>query len=459
MITLPADRAAIYSCALFQGAVTVIFAAYTAVFIAEYHYDLSLSHYGALFIPQVFAAVVATFFSATIGNRLYAKRAYRAGLGCSLLGLALLIATEWAERLASSYPLLLTATAFVGAGFGLTLPFLRSYAVSFKPLRARRQILLVNGLVAVGMATAPLYVLATRATAIWWSLPLLLGVVVAVQMLLSRSLRALPDGAPSPRADREVPARFHAYPVLALLYGVCAIICITGPHFLTGGVLEPRLSSVVLAEVGFWAALVAGGRIVFAIIDGMKSRRLAASIGVFMIALVLAILSATVSRYDLVHFGIYLLAAIGCAALLPIDTRPGHEHIAQFPIAVTVGLLALFPVGLGLSRFGVDIVARSGVSSFGVYLGVAIVGAVACMLLLPIILNWRTMAYFERPSARTVALPGTGYSATATPGPQAGPEPRRLREGSQDDRGGSEPGGATAVPRQDERRGAGERSQ
>jgi len=224
-----------------------------------------------------------------------------------------------------------------------------------------------------------------------------------------------PDGAPVRATGRPVPPRFHAYPWLALLYGICAIICVTGPHFLTGSsAASPRLSFLVLAEVGFWATLVAGFRVAFAMIDGMKSRRRAASVGVYLMALLLAALSAIVSRYDLMHFGIYLLAAIGCAALLPIDTRPGDENIAQFPLAVTTRLMALFPVGLGLSRFGIDLAARDGLGSLEVYIGVAAVGATSCILLLPIIMSWRTMAYFERPAGWTPARLSVGYSgATA----------------------------------------------
>jgi hypothetical protein len=110
--------------------------------------------------------------------------------------------------------------------------------------------------------------------------------------------------------------------------------------------------------------------VVFGIIDGLKSRQHVASIGVFMIGIVVFALSAAISRYDLMHVGLYMLAAVGCAALLPIDTRPGQEHLSAFPLAVTAGLLALFPAGLGLSRYGYDIAASDGVSSLELFLTV-----------------------------------------------------------------------------------------
>ena len=447
MATIVGDRAAIYSCAVLQGAVMVIFSAYTAILVGRHHYDLTLGQYGALFIPQIIAAVAASLFASSLSSWLQAERAYRRGLGCSLAGMVLLIATERAERLSAGYVLLLAATALVGAGIGLSFPFLRCYAVSLKPLLARRQTLLINALLVAGMTAAPVYALLTSTTTAWWSLPLVLGVWLIAELLLSYWLRTPPDGEPGQRASRPVPGRLRAYPALAILYGLCAVICLTAPHYLTGRVPSSHhLHFLELAEVGFWAALVAGGRVVFAIIDGMRSRQHLASIGVFMIGIVLLLLSVALTRYDMMHIGIYLLAAIGCASLLPIDSRPGDEHIAAFPVAVTFGLMVVFPVGLGFSRFIYDDIQRDGISPFEVYATVALLGVTACVLLLPIILSWRTMGYYDVPLGRDSKLPALGpYDVTAPPGVLTAGGPPRPRAGSEEGRD-REPGGATALP-------------
>jgi len=443
------ERITIYSSPFVLGATIVIFATYSTILLSHYHYGLTLPLYGLLFIPLIISAVVATVFAASLGRWCRAERGYGLGLSCSLAGMALLIATEGGLRLAFSYPLLLAAAVFVGTGFGLSFPFVRCYAISLKPLRTRRQILLVNMLLAAGMAAAPVYALATSGTGAWWSLPMVLVVLLTAELLLSRSLPAPPDGAVPRRADRSVPARFHAYPGLALLYGLCAVACITAPHYLTGAVPSARhLHFLTLAEAAFWAALVQVARVVFAIIDGMKSRQHVANVSVFMVAAVLLALSAMLTRYDLMHVGIYLLAAIGCAALLPIDTRPGNEYVAIFPLAVTAGVLALFPAGIGLSRFGYDIAISAGMKPFELFIGIAAVGAVACLLLLPIILGWRTMGYFDSPAARRAGPPGSWRSGGAgMPGAlSAPPPPRRPGDDRRDGGAGREPGGATALP-------------
>jgi MFS family permease len=439
------ERIAIYLGAFIQGAVWVIFAAFTGVFIERHHYALSLMEYGALFLPLVLAGVFAALYSSLVGCRLRPVHAYLTGLGFSLVAMALLIASEGAQRIPVSYPLLLASSACVGAGGGLVVPFLRCYAVSMRPLVGRRQIILVNALLAAGMGVTPVYALLTIGTGAWWSLPLLLGVLLIAEMVVSRCLRTPAYGAPVRRADRRVSPGMRAYPVLALLYGICIVYDITAPHHVTGSTSHVHLTMLVLAEAAFWAVLLQGSRVVFAIIDGMRSGQHICSIAAFVIAVAIAVLSLAVSRYDIMHLGLYLLAAIGCAALLPIDTRPGNEHISVLPLAVAGGIIALFPLGLGLSRYGYDTISSQGMTSFEIFISMALLGAAACLLLLPVILNWPTMAYFDMPRRGDAEPVGTAPRGSATalgtlaepglPGPRERPNIESW-----------EPGGATAIP-------------
>jgi MFS family permease len=435
------DRMAIYVGTFILGAVASVFVSYSAIFISKYHYNLTIVQYGFLFVPEFVAVVGASQFAAPFTCRCRAAQAYGIGLGCGLAGMALLIATEWAPRLPVSYPLLLVSSGLVGAGLGLSFPFVRCYAVSLKPLHSRRQILLVNSLLAAGLAASPIYALATLGTSAWWTLPALLAALLIAGILRRRSLRAPPDGVLT-RADRSVPGKLRAYPGLALLYGVCAIVCIGGSQSFPVGPSPGHFPLLMLVEVGFWAALVIAGRVVFALIDGMESRQYAASLGVFMIAVVLLALSVYLTRYDLMHAGIYLLAVIGCAALLPIDTRPGNEFIAGYPLGVTIALIVFFPMLLGFSRLVYHRFALMGISPKEVFAGAAVLGGVACILLLPIILNWPTMAYFDRPAVRTAGPPGADMPGG---GPSA-PPPRRPSDHAEDASGGRGPGGATALP-------------
>jgi hypothetical protein len=150
------------------------------------------------------------------------------------------------------------------------------------------------------------------------------------------------------------------------------------------------------------------------------------------------------------HIGIYLLAGIACAALLPINTRPDSAFIAMYPLAATAGVVAMFPIGLGLTRFVYDLAHRGGVTDLEVFIGVAVLGALACAALLPIIRNWPTLAYFDRPEARWAGPPGQLAVSPAAPGMLMPPAPRPPSDRPQAGRR-ARPAGATALPPHPER--------
>ena len=60
---------------------------------------------------------------------------------------------------AAAYPMFLVATAFLGAGFGLTVPVLNTYTSAFNPNSVDRSVLALNALLGLGnprgMSRAP----------------------------------------------------------------------------------------------------------------------------------------------------------------------------------------------------------------------------------------------------------------------------------------------------------------
>ncbi|MEY9848021.1 MFS family permease [Streptacidiphilus sp. BW17] len=74
-----------------------------------------------MFLPQVTTAIVASLLGSGLARRITMKRVYLIGLACSAVSMGLLIASTGVKTDQSvAYPLLLVATAFLGAGFGLT---------------------------------------------------------------------------------------------------------------------------------------------------------------------------------------------------------------------------------------------------------------------------------------------------------------------------------------------------
>jgi MFS-type transporter involved in bile tolerance (Atg22 family) len=68
---------------LVQGIVLVTFPATSTIFTSSKYYSLSSSQYGALFLPQVVLAIIASLMGARLARRITTKRVYLVGLACS----------------------------------------------------------------------------------------------------------------------------------------------------------------------------------------------------------------------------------------------------------------------------------------------------------------------------------------------------------------------------------------
>ncbi|MET1016222.1 MAG: hypothetical protein ABWX76_05355 [Leifsonia flava] len=123
------ETTVVYAAGVVQGIVLVTFPAASTIFTNPAEYDLSSTQYGALFLPQVAAAITAALLGAGLGSRLGIKRVYLVGLAAGLLAMALLIVSSFhtEEKTLAYGLLLLLATASLGAGFGLTVPALNTF--------------------------------------------------------------------------------------------------------------------------------------------------------------------------------------------------------------------------------------------------------------------------------------------------------------------------------------------
>src|SRR6478735_1382442 len=114
-----------------------------------------------------------------------------------------------------SYSILLAATGFLGLGFGLTVPALNTFAASFHPEDEDRAVLVLNALLGLGTALAPVLVAIFIGLGFWWGLPVLSMILLAT--LLAVSL-GLPLRVPAPAAAGErsgIPARFWLFATFA----------------------------------------------------------------------------------------------------------------------------------------------------------------------------------------------------------------------------------------------------
>src|SRR5215469_10145489 len=361
---------------LVQGIVLVTFPAASTIFTSSKYYSLSGSQYGAMFLPQVVLAIAASLFGARLAQRITTKRVYLVGLACSLVAMAMLLVSALVKSdQATAYPLLLIATAFVGAGFGLTVPVLNIYAGLFHPAGVDSAVLVLNALLGLGTVLAPVFVAIFVGLGFWWGLPVLSAVLLAG--LLSVSVR-LPlqtrtDAAAHARQQRRrVPARFWVYAAFITCYGICETMNGNWSELEMTKRLGASATEASLALATFWG-LVTVGRVLFAAVTRWLSPRLTYRILPFVLVVTFLLtghLSAGSAVTGIVVFG---LAGLGCSALLPLSISFGEEELTAMSAAVAGGIIAFYQLGYGIAAFGVGPLQKAGISLSAIVGGTAIV--------------------------------------------------------------------------------------
>ena len=132
-------------------------------------------------------AIAAALLGAGLGGRFGTKRVYLAGLAAGLVSMVVLIVSQFLtkdEMLA--YGLLLVATAFLGVGFGLSVPALNTFAAAFHPEAVDRAILTLNALLGLGTVLAPVFVAIFVGLGFWWGLPVTSAILLVALIAVSR---------------------------------------------------------------------------------------------------------------------------------------------------------------------------------------------------------------------------------------------------------------------------------
>ena len=394
----------VYGAGVVQGVVLVTFPAASTIFTDPDEYDLSNTQYGLLFVPQVVTAIAASLLGAALARRYGTKRIYLVGLCASLTAMALLVASTFVESdTAVAFPLLLVATAFLGIGFGLTVPAINTLTAAFHPDRVETSVLVLNALLGLGTALAPVFVAIFVGLGFWWGLPVLSAALLAVLILGSvrLPLRTGDEGARAATARPTpggIPARFWAYAAFAVLYGLCETVNGNWSQLDMTSELGASTTQAALALTAFWG-MVTVGRVLFAAVQ----RRLPPPVTYRLLPFVLAgafaliaLLPSGRSGLGILAFG---LAGLGCSALLPLTIGFGQEELAGISAAVAGGVIACYQLGYGLAAFGVGPLVDAGVGLPTVYAVAAVVALVMGMLSFAVARGATTADSPARPAA------------------------------------------------------------
>ncbi len=375
-----AESRTVYAAGLVQGVVLVTFPAASTIFTSASQYGLSSTQYGAMFLPQAIVAVSSALAQGGLAERFGAKRVYLTGLAANLAAMLLLIVSRFvqAER-PVAYGLLLAATACLGAGFGLTVPSLNTFAAAFHPAAVDRSVLVLNSLLGLGTALAPVFVAAFVGLGVWVALPVLAAAAVVALFAVSARLplRVAADAAAgaSRRARRRppIPGQFWLFAAFAALYGFCETMNGNWSQLdLTSLRVSATMASLTLTV--FWA-MVTLGRVLFAAIQRWFPSRLAYHALPFILAGAFALISVLprgAGGLGIVAFG---LAGFGCSALLPLTISFGQEKLVSMAAVISGLLIAFYQLGYGIAAFGVGPLRDAGVSLPGLF-GISAIVAV-----------------------------------------------------------------------------------
>jgi MFS family permease len=347
----------VYAAGLIQGVALVTFPAASAVFTNPKECGLSNTQYGGMFVPQAIMAVVSSLLASGLRSRLGTKCIYLLGLLSNLLAMGLLVVSSFVMREhAMAFGILLSATTCMGIGFGFTVPALNTFAAAFFPKKVDKAVLILNALLGLGTALAPIFIAVFLGLGIWWGLPLLVGASLLGLLLFSFG-QALKEGAKtqpaqSHKGKNEIPSRFWIFAAFALLYGVCETMngnwasLYMKKHFNAGS----SLASIALAI--FWG-MVTAGRILFAAIQKWVPEKMVCRVLPLVVAAAF-VASACVPKSES-SFGLlaFALAGLGCSALLPLTISFAQKELTTIAASVAGGVIAFYQIGYGLAAFGV----------------------------------------------------------------------------------------------------------
>jgi hypothetical protein len=408
------ERTIVNAAGLVQGIVLVTFPAASTIFTEKSEYGLSSSQYGNMFLPQVALAITASLLGARLARRITAKRVYLLGLACSITSMVLLLASALVKtNQAAAYPLLLVATAFLGAGFGLTVPVLNTYTSVFNPDRVDRSVLTLNALLGLGTALAPVLVAIFVGLGFWWGLPILSTVLLVALLLVSLRLplQAGESGSPASAARRTrpgFPARFWLYAGFAVAYGICETMNGNWSQLEMTTRLGASATQASLALAAFWA-MVTAGRVLFAAIGRWLPERVTYHILPFVLVGTFLGIGALTRPAAAAGIALFALAGLGCSALLPLTISFGEEDLAAMSAAMAGAVIAFYQLGYGIAAFGVGPLQGAGASLSAIFGFTAIIaGAMALLSFF--------VARRAAPEGLTAAAPGP-FGPAVAPGP------------------------------------------
>ena len=342
----------VYGAAIVQGLALVTFPAASSIFTSPDGFGFDSTRYGAMFVPQVVCAVLASALAPKLARRWSLRRVLLAGFAADIVSMVLLALSRLLLGAPdTAFGVLLVATAALGFGFGATVMALNTYAEAFFPAAVDRAVLVLNALLGVGTALAPVLVAAVLALGAWWLLPVAVACVFVLIFAIALTQPLAAESVAGPSIGwMNLPPRFWLYAASVFVYGILetlngnwTIIYLTSER----GV-PARGAAFALAA--FWI-MVTLGRVAIALISRyVPARWIYAALPALLLLTFQLAARAQGQSGGIIALG---LAGLACSAFLPLSISFGGKEFPHLSAVMAGELIAFYQAGYGVAAFGI----------------------------------------------------------------------------------------------------------
>src|SRR5215475_1769895 len=342
----------VYGGAIVQGLALVTFPAASSIFTSPDGFGFDSTRYGTMFVPQVVLAISASALAPRLARRLGLRRVLLAGFASNVLSMTLLAASALllgAHDIA--FGVLLLATAALGFGFGATVMALNTYAEAFFPATVDRAVLVLNALLGVGTALAPVLVAAVLAIGAWWLLPVAVACVFVLifALALTQPLTAESTAGPS-IGWMNLPPRFWLYAASVFVYGILETLNGNWTIIYLTSERDVSARGAAFALAAFWI-MVTLGRVAIALISRyVPARWIYAALPVLLLLTFQLAAHAQGQTDGIIALG---LAGLACSAFLPLSISFGGKEFPHLSAVMAGELIAFYQLGYGVAAFGI----------------------------------------------------------------------------------------------------------
>jgi fucose permease len=360
--------ATLYLAGMLQGLTLVSFPASSAVLKSMHGF--TDAQYGAIFLPQVAAAIIGALLGGGLADRLGLRPLLWIALAINALSQGLLAGSLMLEP-GAAYAMVLAGTASLGLAFGLSGAPLNGYPPLLFPHRRDTAIVALHTFLGLGLAIGPVIASPFIMAGHWIGFPLSLAgfaLLLIAGALLGRfppaeaqSAGSSPTCDPMPLPQSMMDHR-AGHPVRVttfwLFCAVAVLYAFAEGTFSNWAVLYlldvKQLPETVAAGAlsVFWGAMVAGRLLTSLLVLRLAPVRIWLLLPLLMIT---AFLSLPYANTPLLGIGLFALAGLACSAFFPLSIGIVSERFPAHGPWVSSMMIAALMAGVGLGSWMVGL--------------------------------------------------------------------------------------------------------